>query len=186
VTVEELVLAVIDALETIPIPYMVVGSFSSSYYGIGRSTRDADFVIELGDQSLARVADHLGPRFRFDPQMSFETITGTIRNIIHVADPLFQIELFRLSDDSHDQERFRRRQRAKLFDRDTFLPTAEDVIVTKLRWTVEGKRTRDWEDVRGVIAVQGDRIDWEYVHRWCDQHGTRTTLDEIRRSIPPI
>jgi len=27
-------------------------------------------------------------------------------------------------------------------------------------------------------------VDWEYVFRWCDRHGTRGLLDEIRRSIP--
>jgi len=36
-------LAVIDALESLGIAYMLVGSFSSNYYGISRSTKDADF-----------------------------------------------------------------------------------------------------------------------------------------------
>jgi hypothetical protein len=185
VTSEEAALAVIDALETLHIPYMLVGSFSSNYYGIPRSTKDADIVIELGDQSITRIADRLGPRFRLDPQMSFETVTGTLRNIIQVIDVAFTIELFRLSDDPHDQERFRRRRRIKLFNRETVLPTAEDVIITKLRWSVQGQRNKDWDDVRDVISVQGDRLDWDYVYSWCDRHGTRATLDEIRRSISP-
>jgi hypothetical protein len=62
------------------------------------------------------------------------------------------------------------------------VPTAEDVIVTKLRWA----RSKDKDDVRDVIAVQGDAIDWDYVHTWTERHGTRGLLDEIRRSIPPI
>ncbi len=62
------------------------------------------------------------------------------------------------------------------------MPTAEDVIITKLRWA----RSKDRDDVRDVIAVQGDAIDWPYVHAWADQHGTRGLLDEIRASIPPI
>jgi len=66
------------------------------------------------------------------------------------------------------------------------LPTAEDVIITKLRWAVQGRRLKDHNDVRDVIAVQGEGIDWDYVHAWCDRHGTREVLDEIRRSIPPI
>jgi hypothetical protein len=40
--------------------------------------------------------------------------------------------------------------------------------------------------VRNVIAVQGEAIDWDYVYSWCDRHGTRALLDEIRASIPPI
>ena len=41
------VLAVIDSLEAEQIPYMLVGSFSSNFYGIPRSTEDGDLVIEL-------------------------------------------------------------------------------------------------------------------------------------------
>jgi hypothetical protein len=29
-------------------------------------------------------------------------------------------------------------------------------------------------------------LDWNYIYRWCDQHGTRDLLDELRRSLPPI
>jgi hypothetical protein len=43
---------------------------------------------------------------------------------------------------------------------------------------------KDQDDRRGVIALQGNLVDWEYVFRWCDRHGTRGLLDEIRRSIP--
>jgi hypothetical protein len=60
------------------------------------------------------------------------------------------------------------------------------VVITKLRWAVQGQRGKDRDDVRDVLAVQGDRIDWAYVYAWCAQHGTRALLDEIRRSIPPI
>jgi hypothetical protein len=56
----------------------------------------------------------------------------------------------------------------------------------KLRWVVLGRRTKDIDDIRDVIAVQGDRLDWEYIHRWCGQHGTREKLEEIRNSIPPL
>ena len=49
-----------------------------------------------------------------------------------------------------------------------------------------GNRSKDRDDIRGVIAVQGDRIDWDYVHGWCEQHGARGLLDEIRTSIPPM
>jgi hypothetical protein len=27
-------------------------------------------------------------------------------------------------------------------------------------------------------------LDWDYVHRWCDIHGTRPLLDEIRQALP--
>ena len=73
-TSEDATMAVVDALEALHIPYMLVGSFSSNYYGIGRSTKDVDFVIQLGPESLSSLASHLGPAFRLDPQMTFETV----------------------------------------------------------------------------------------------------------------
>ena len=180
--IDDVVLNVIDALNAEAIPHLLAGSFSSNYYGIPRSTEDADFVIQLGDKSISCLRRHLAPEFKLDPQMSFELVTGTHKHVIRVVGTEFTVELFRLSDDPHDQERFRRRRGVAFRGRETFLPTVEDVIVTKLRWS----RGKDRDDVRDCIAVQGDNIDWEYVHPWCDRHGTRGLLDEIRQSIPPI
>ena len=66
------------------------------------------------------------------------------------------------------------------------MPTAEDVIITKLRWFAKVRRNKDWDDARDVIAVQGDALDWDYIHSWCDKHGTRQILGEIQKSIPPL
>jgi hypothetical protein len=88
----------------------------------------------------------------------------------------------RLRDDPHDQERFRRRRTVALLGRSISLPSPEDVIITKLRWL----RKKDREDIGGVIAVQGDALDWDYIYRWCDQHGSRGVLEEIRRELPPL
>ncbi len=35
-------------------------------------------------------------------------------------------------------------------------------------------------------SVQGERLDWDYIHHWCQSHGTRELLDQVRRSIPPL
>ncbi len=165
---------------------MLVGSNSSSAYGIPRSSQDADFVIELGEKSIMELSRRLNPSIRIDPQMSFETVTMTRRYVAEVVGIPFKIEFFLLNDDPHNQERFRRRQRVSVLDRQVWMPTPEDVIVTKLHWALLANRSKDRDDVRDVIAVQGDRIDWDYVHGWCEQHGTRALLDEIRASIPPI
>ena len=180
------VLGVIEALDALSIPYMVVGSLSSSVYGIARSTQDADLVVELGATPVSAIASQLGRKFILNPQMSFETTTATSRFDLRYAGTGFKIELFLLSDDPHDRERFRRRKQGMLFGRSVWLPTPEDVVITKLRWSQLGKRTKDVDDVRNVIAVQGERIDWEYVHRWCDAHGTRELLEEVRRSVPKL
>jgi hypothetical protein len=182
---DEVALAVIDALDELQIPYMVVGSLSSNYYGIPRATHDADFVVQVEPGTIAAIVHRLGPPFALDRQITFETVTAPTRYIVRIADDPFTAELFLLSEDLHDQERFARRRRERILDRDADLPTAEDVIVTKLRWSHSGRRSKDIDDVENVIAVQGDCIDWAYVTSWCDRHGTRELLDRVRQAHPP-
>ncbi|MEW6356766.1 MAG: DUF6036 family nucleotidyltransferase [Planctomycetota bacterium] len=185
-TREEAVAAMLDVLRDLDVPHMVVGSLASNYHGVPRSTQDADLVAQLGDTSIRDVARCLGEHFRLQPQMAFETVTATTRYVFELLDAPFSIEIFSLSDDSYDRTRFGRRQPATIEGRQTFVLTAEDVIITKLRWAGQGDRRKDEEDVRNVIAVQHKRIDWGYVVEWCERHGTGNLLKRIRRSVPSI
>jgi hypothetical protein len=184
-TGDEAVLAVVDGLEALGIAYMLVGSLSSNFYGIPRATQDADFVIQLGDVPMNELRQRLGPAFQLDRQTAFETVSMTVRHVLHVPGCNFKIELFRLSDEEHDQERFRRRVRANVLGREVWLPTAEDVVITKLHWAASRTPTKDRDDVRNVIAVQNEQLDWAYIYSWADRQGTRALLDEIRGQVPP-
>ncbi len=177
-----LTLQVCAALREADIPFLLAGSFASNYYGIPRSTKDADFVVQLSSGVGADFATRLGDEFVVDAQLSFETVMGTYRQYLRHKKKKFKIELFLLSQDAHDQERFKRRRQELLFGQRVWLLSPEDVIVTKLRWS----RGKDEEDVRNVMLVQGGKLDWPYIQQWCRQHGTLAKLDEIRRSIPDI
>lgn len=180
---------VIDAFDRLGLDYLLAGSFSSNFYGIPRSTKDADFVAVLVGGAVAALEKELHEDFEFDDQPSIETVTGTFRDKLKARAIPFEIEIFHLSLDAHDQARFQRRRRVhdELIGRDVWLPSPEDVILMKLRWAEIAKRGKDIDDVRDVIAVQGDAaLDWDYIYHWCAIHGTRALLDEIRASIPPI
>lgn len=113
----------VAALERAVIPYMIVGSYSSNFYGIPRSTKDADLVIHLPSEKWAELPAILPEGIEMDGQMSFEMVTSTQRELLRVKDSLFEIELFRLSDDPHDRARFERRRRIEIFpDLGVFLP----------------------------------------------------------------
>lgn len=181
-TIDDVALRVAEALKASGIPFMLVGGFSSNYHGIPRSTKDADFVVQLSVPLNQEFARTLGPEFEPEAQMSFETNTGTQRQEFQVRGTLFKVEIFRLSNDPHDQQRFQRRQRVEVQGREVFFPTAEDVIVWKLRWG----RVKDREDVRAVMGVQRGILDWSYIESWCDRHGTRALLEQIRQTVPDV
>jgi hypothetical protein len=178
-TAAEVVTRAIDALDRLQIPYMTVGSFSSNVYGTPRSTKDADFVLALTNHSINALLMAIGKDFQLEPQMSFETITATSRWRIKHRDTAFVVELFLLSDDPHDRTRFARRVHSNIGGRQAFVPTAEDVVITKLRWSRLGKRQKDSEDVLNVLRVQQGKLDLDYIRHWCDQHGTRELFEQL-------
>lgn len=175
----EAVERVIDALSSLRVPYMIVGAISSNVHGRPRSTKDADVVIQLGETSISKIAAAIGGGFELDPQMSFETITSTTRYQLRHRDTAFFIELFMLRSEPFDQARFARRVEKQVGDRLVFVPTAEDVVIQKLRWSRHPGREQDLEDVRDVIAVQSGMLDLEYIRGWCDQHGTRELFEQL-------
>lgn len=181
-TVNDVMLRVVDALERAKIPHMLVGSFSSNLHGIPRATEDVDFVIELNAPLTAEFGQLLGEDFEPELQLSFETNTGTQRQEFRVKGTEFKAELFRLSDDPFDQQRFQRRQLYEAGGRRLFFPTPEDVIVMKLRWA----RDKDKADIHSVMSVKRRKLDWDYIENWCHKHGTLATMEKIRRTIPEI
>jgi hypothetical protein len=172
---------VIQVLQTLDVPYMIVGAFSSNAYGYPRATKDADIVVEYKDGILAAIGSSLGADFKLDPQVGFEVLTGSIRHVLTYVPTKFEVELFRLGKDPHDQERFARRRRLVLpvLQIEAVIPTAEDVVIQKLRW----QREKDIADVRTVMSIQAERLDWTYIHRWTDEHGTSGLLERLRKEL---
>jgi hypothetical protein len=132
-TSESVIQAVIEACSDLGIEFMIVGSLSSNYYGIARSTQDADLVVALKPGDLDALVTRLGPPFSLDSQPSFECVTLTTRYILRVVGLKYTVELFLLSEDPYDQGRFRRRVEVEIYDRRAWVPTPEDVVVTKLQ-----------------------------------------------------
>jgi hypothetical protein len=184
VTADEAVVAVLDALDTATVPYMLVGSLASNFHGIPRSTRDADFVIESVAGGLERLARVLPAELALQPQASLDPVTGTTRHLIELTASPFVCELFVRSDDPHDRERFERRMHVRVLGRMAFVATAEDTILTKLRWLLEVERSKDREDIRNILAVRGSDLDWVYLRRWATEHDTLALLEAIGRSLP--
>jgi hypothetical protein len=183
----ELAASVIEALEAEDVPYMVVGALSSSVFGIPRATKDVDIVLQLQSREpLRRLEARLAQVASFDPQTTFETLTGSVRHILTArTKPPFVVELFELGSDPFVVERFSRRRAewSGQIKRRVFLPTAEDVIVQKLRWG----RAKDLEDARDVLAVQTPaRLDMNYITRWCEAHQTSGRLKAISAEIEPL
>lgn len=184
---EELAVKVLDAVEATEVPFMAVGAIAAGAYGVPRSTRDIDLLVALHTGGgILSVMQALEPLLEFDPQAQFDTLTWGRRQIgTTFSQPHMKVELFEMFDDPFVLSEFDRRQRVfvPLLNRHTWLPTAEDVVVQKLRWG----RNKDLDDARDVLAVQGpEALDMSYIRNWCGLHNTTSRLEDALSGIPPL
>ena len=106
--IEDITFDLVAALEAANCPYMLVGAIAAIHYGFARSTFDVDAVVGFQSQSAAALARQLGASYQLETQQAFEVFTGKPIHVIHVKSTPFKIDLFPLTDDAFDQERFQR------------------------------------------------------------------------------
>ena len=68
-----------------------------------------------------------------------------------------------------DREMLRRRARITLFGEPAWISTAEDVILHKLVWNRITPSDRQLGDAAGVVAVQADALDKNYLRQWAQE-----------------
>lgn len=175
---EDVLARVLGLLEEMGIPFMLVGSFASNYYGEPRSTHDADVVIQTTTEGAGRIEAALGEDFIVGDGRA-AVARGEQFNAIHVATS-FKVDFWPLRDDPFDQHAFLRRRPVVLFGRQACLPTAEDLILQKLRWAKETESAQQRHDVEAIIRGQEGRLDWEYLRLWADRLSVRGSLEALR------
>lgn len=183
-TTEDVVRMVIEALNKNDVAYMVVGSQATNFYCTPRSTQDADIIVDASSLvSVAKAIVKHAKELTLDPQLGFETVTGTKKVLLICDRHEFQIELFEIGQDPHNQFRFERRVAAELYEEPAWIATAEDSVITKIRWSLTPGREKDITDARNVIAVQNATLDWPYIEKWAREHESIDRLNELRCQI---
>lgn len=167
-------LEVARILEDLRIPYLLGGSLASSLYGIPRTTRDADLVADLRPEHVQALASALTPGFYVDTERVLHAIRRRSSfNVIYLG-TMTKVDIFVLRDHplSH-LEMSRRRQLSLTGGAVLYVASPEDTLLQKLRWfEMEGcVSERQWDDVLGILKVQGARLDLNYLERWASGLG---------------
>ena len=175
------VLGVIDILESLGTRYHLGGSFASAVHGVPRQTMDADIVVDLDADRVARLVDRLKNDFYVDPEVAADAVSrrGSF-NAIHLESG-FKVDFFVKGDSDFDESEFERSELQQITDdppRSVYVKTAEDTVLRKLHWYTAGGGVSDrqWRDVLGVIMTGGEDIDRKYLREWAVRLGLSETL----------
>jgi hypothetical protein len=178
----------IKVLNRLNIPYYVGGSIASSTYGAFRATRDIDMVFNLDPKHVDELVNSLKAQYYIDKDMILEAIQRKSSfNLIHLK-TMFKIDVFILKERQFDHESFQRKRENRI-DGDTnltvYFSSPEDVILHKLEWyrSTDHVSERQWNDVLGVLKVQGDELDMSYLKKWAEK---LNVLDLLEKALSEV
>lgn len=168
------------ALDQLGIPFFVGGSMATSVHGVMRSTQDFDVIVELAAADVTRLQAALGPSFEVDAEALAEAATLRRSCNLFFLPEFTRIDLYVAEGTAFDRSRMARRQRVRIPGMSGGLPVAspEDAVLKKLARYQKGNETsaRQWEDVLGVLRVQGGALDVSYLDRWAADLGVHDLL----------
>jgi hypothetical protein len=173
----------VASFNTIGIDYHIGGSVASSAYGIARATLDIDVVADINLYHVPSLVGSLEPLYYIEESAVRASIEHRSSfNVIHL-DTLLKIDVFILKNTPYDRLAFSRKRPDRIVEDNEAsifnFSSSEDVILHKLTWFRLGNEVseRQWFDVIGVLKVQNETVDREYLHRWARELGVSDLLE---------
>jgi hypothetical protein len=148
---------VVRALDEIGAPYMIVGAFGGTIFGITRATHDIDIIVDLHEEDYEALSQKFPlPRYYADPEMIKNSVEmGIMFNIIDSSEG-YKADLVPLKREPEYQIAFDRRIRETFTDKDdqpfeAWVAQPTDIIIGKLRAWDEGRSNKHPDDIFAIL-----------------------------------
>ena len=176
---EDLLKRVTATLEAAEIAYMVAGSIGSSLHGHPRATNDIDIVIAPTEEQLESFIESFGEEYYINTQDAKDAFDRkSMFNIIDNATG-WKVDLLVRKERPFSIEEFQRRRTAGVMGVNVFVASPEDVILSKLEWAKASGSDQQVRDALGVIEVQADDLDLDYLKKWAAALNVQDSLEDL-------
>jgi len=171
---------VVQTLECLQVPYVIIGAFAGTVYGVTRVTFDVDIVVDLAEKHIqALAASYPPPRFYADPEQMRNSIQfGIMFNIIDTSEAR-KVDLIPTTMKPGYGFALKRRIRREIpvspeSSIAAWFARPEDVIVGKLMAWQEGGSFKHETDIRDILvaimlgddAEMSTMFDYDYIDQW--------------------
>ena len=165
----DVVLRLADVCEQLAIPYAIGGAVATSFWGVPRTTQDADCLVAVPSVAYQRLADALNADgFEIEQPSGPQPVT-----VVALLEQVRRDRFMMLSCRATSvelfvpvvplQESILKRAVGRLFHGRTIrITTAEDLILLKMAF----HRQKDLQDIKGILHIQKGHLDMPYLRKW--------------------
>lgn len=163
---------VVVRLDKENIPYFLVGSLGSMYYGRPRFTKDVDLVVQLHPSIAGKFSQFFPIEDYYCPPIEVlrdEIVRRGSFNLIHQQSGI-KIDIVLYKDTEYHRSEFSRRAKVEILPQfEVYIAAPENIILKKLDYYREGGAEKHLTDIREILA--GSKVDDEYLQLWIAKLG---------------
>lgn len=177
-------------LEDLHLPYYLGGSIASSLHGMQQLAQDIDLVVDLGEQTLPSLFTVLRQHYLFNEGEARKAVRArTSFPLIHL-DSLMKVDVVLPKLEAFDTF-MRQLIRCSTLDEHSPpipLASATEMLLFKVQRYQRDERSRtdgmqddaEWNDILGMLKVQGPNLDLPLLEEWA---GTLGMTDTWQRAL---
>lgn len=167
-----------NLLMPLQIDYYITGGASAVSYGEPRTTRNIDLVLAISLSQLDSLVMELEKSgFYIAGLDEVRAGESKILQVIQM-ESIARADLMIAGESAFDVIQFERKQAIEVWDGQVlFYASAEDVVLNKLKWRLQSGSEKQWRDVLGILKVQGDLLDVDYLREWASVLGVLEDLN---------
>ncbi len=150
------------------IPYMITGGSAVGFWGHIRTTMDIDIVIQIYGKQINTFLQDIEKEAYVDIEEAKRSILNRSMFNIILNNTCFKVDIIPLDDkNEYELEKFKRRIKIEFHNRDIFVTSPEDLIISKLLWGKSaGGSERQLRDSESIYKLNCGTLDLNYIKKW--------------------
>ena len=182
----DVVLRLAGLFERLGLPYAIGGAVAVSFWGVPRTTQDADCLVAVPAVAYQRLADALNAEgFVVDrpPAPRPVTVEALLQQVrddkyMTLVCRATSVELF-VPVVPLQHSILERAVGRPFHGHDIRVTTPEDLILLKMAF----HRQKDLHDIKGILHVQNGQLDLPYLRRWSGRMLEESAASELEELI---
>lgn len=164
--------------EELGIAYYITGRVAAIAYGEPRTTQDLDLVMAISPLDIERLSEALSQVGFYVP--SVDDLKSGRMTTLQITDmeSISRADLMIAGTDQFELLKFERRRVIEFEGTALYFASPEDLILNKLWWRKCSGSEKQWRDVLGVLKVQAECLDFDYLAQGAGQLGIADELSQ--------
>ncbi|HLO47900.1 MAG TPA: hypothetical protein VK211_05715 [Kamptonema sp.] len=139
-----------------------------------------DVVISIQLADIPLLATELERIGFYVPGLE-DVVSGRMQTlqVTHI-ESIARADLMIARNDKFDRIKFERRQQYEIPEgTEVYLISPEDLILNKLRWGKQSQSEKQRRDILGILKVQQESLDFNYLNYWAEYWGLVEDLNRV-------